>query len=402
MKKQSLHAVLADIERQCLTRRRTIVDGFVEPGNRLVTSANGRTLVDFSSNDYLGLAHHPAVAAAMSECAFRSGGGSAASHLVTGHGIEHERLEEELAAFTGRERALLFSTGYMANLGAITALADRGEWVLLDRLSHASIIDGALLSGARFRRYRHADAESAEHMLAQNIDEAAVVATDGVFSMDGDIAPLSRLAQAASAHKAWLVVDDAHGIGVLGKHGRGSTEEFSTDEVPVLVGTLGKAFGSFGAFVAGSRELVELLIQRARSYIYTTALPQPVAAATRKALEIAQRDAWRRERVLALTSRFRMAALGEGLHLLNSDTPIQPVVLGSSAAALQAQRELLDAGFRVVAIRSPTVPRGSERLRVTLSAGHTESQVDSLVEKLARICARQTTTYSPCGGRGKA
>ena len=391
MKKQSLHAALADIERQLLTRRRTTVDGFVEPGNRLVTSANGRTLVDFSSNDYLGLAHHPAIAAAMSECAFRLGGGSAASHLVTGHGIEHERLEEELAAFTGRERALLFSTGYMANVGTISALADRGELVLLDRLSHASIIDGALLSGARFKRYQHADAEAAEQMLDRDTHEAAVVVTDGVFSMDGDIAPLARLAQTATAHQAWLVVDDAHGIGVLGKQGRGSTEALSADDVPVLVGTLGKAFGCFGAFVAGSRDLVEFLIQKARPYIYTTALPQPVAAATRKALEIAQRESWRRERVLALTSRFRKAAHSEGLRLLNSETPIQPIVLGSSQAALQAQQELFEAGFRVVAIRAPTVPKGSERLRVTLSAAHTEAQVDALVESLSRIYTRNVT-----------
>ncbi|HXA93811.1 MAG TPA: aminotransferase class I/II-fold pyridoxal phosphate-dependent enzyme, partial [Steroidobacteraceae bacterium] len=247
----------------------------------MVTTADGRTLVDFSSNDYLGLAHHPAVAAAMSACAHRTGAGSGASHLVTGHGIEHARLEEELAAFLGRERALLFSTGYMANLGVMAALAGRGELVLLDRLSHASIIDGALLSGARFKRYTHGDAAAAERMLSENAEEATVVATDGVFSMDGDIAPIQQLAKAAKTRKAWLVVDDAHGIGVLGGTGRGSVEHCgaSADDVPVLVGTLGKAFGSFGAFVAGSRDLIEFLIQKARPYIYTTALPQPVAAA---------------------------------------------------------------------------------------------------------------------------
>ncbi len=385
MKKPSLDNVLAGLEQQHLIRRRTTIDGFVEHGNRLVTASDGRTLVDFSSNDYLGLAHHPAVAAAMSECASRTGAGSGASHLVTGHGIEHERLEEELAAFTGRERALLFSTGYMANVGVIAALADRGELVLLDRLSHASIIDGVLLSGARFKRYAHADAAAAERILDENSQESVLVATDGVFSMDGDIAPLARLAKIARAHKAWLVVDDAHGIGVLGANGRGASAELGADEVPVLVGTLGKAFGSFGAFVAGSRDLIEFLIQKARSYIYTTALPQPVAAATRKALAIAQRESWRRERVLALTARFRKGAREAGLPLLDSNTPIQPVVLGSSAAVLQAQGELLEAGFRVVAIRAPTVPKGSERLRVTLSAAHTEDQVDALVGRLARI-----------------
>jgi 8-amino-7-oxononanoate synthase len=394
MKRQSLESVLAEIERQSLTRRRTVFDGFVEPGNRIVTASSGRTLVDFCSNDYLGLAHHPAIAAAMSASAARCGAGSAASHLITGHGIEHERLEEELAAFTGRERALLFSTGYMANLGVIATLADRGELVLLDRLNHASIVDGARLSGARLKRYRHADAADAERIFKESTGEAAVLATDGVFSMDGDVAPLSRLAKVAAAHRAWLMVDDAHGFGVLGKNGRGSTQELSADEVPVLVGTLGKALGSFGAFVAGSRDLIELLIQKARPYIYTTALPQPVAAATRKALEIAQRETWRRERVLALTARFRQAARTAGLRLLESNTPIQPLVLGSSAAALGAQQELLQGGFKVVAIRAPTVPKGSERLRITLSAAHTEEQVDGLIEKLAEMHARYRTILS--------
>src|SRR5580704_13534743 len=387
MKRQPLGGVLSEIEAQHLTRRRTTIDGFVEAGNRVVTSADGRTLVDFSSNDYLGLAHHPAIAAAMTACALRTGAGSGASHLVTGHGIEHARLEEELAAFVGRERALLFSTGYMANLGVLTALAGRGELVLLDRLSHASIIDGALLSGARFKRYPHGDAAAAERMLSESPEEATVVATDGVFSMDGDIAPLQDLAKSAAERKAWLVVDDAHGIGVLGDTGRGSLEHcgLTGDEVPVLIGTLGKAFGSFGAFVAGSRDLIEFLVQKARPYIYTTALPQPVAAATRKALEIARREVWRRERVLALTARFRKAASEAGIALLDSHTPIQPVMIGSSEAALQAQQDLLDAGFRVVAIRAPTVPRGSERLRVTLSAAHSEEQVDALVERLSHL-----------------
>jgi 8-amino-7-oxononanoate synthase len=391
MKRQPLDAALAQLERQHLKRRRTTVEAFVEHGNRLVTTTGGRALVDFSSNDYLGLAHHPAVAAAMSECASRCGAGSGASHLVTGHGVEHARLEDELAAFTGRERALLFSTGYMANLGVIAALAGRGELVLLDRLNHASLIDGALLSGARFKRYAHGDAEAAERALDESSEEAAVVATDGVFSMDGDVAPLPQLARAAKAHRAWLVVDDAHGLGVLGATGRGSLEHFGlgSDDAPVLIGTLGKAFGSFGAFVAGASDLIEFLIQKARPYIYTTALPQPVAAATRRALEVVQREPWRRERVLALTARFREGARAADVPLADSNTPIQPVMLGSSQTALLAQQELFDAGFWVVAIRPPTVPRGSARLRVTLSAAHTEEQVDALVEKLSHLCARQ-------------
>jgi 8-amino-7-oxononanoate synthase len=420
-----IETALQQLDRAHLRRERRTIDGFVEPGSRVTTIVDGRQLVDFSSNDYLGLARHPAVAAAMSECAERCGSGSGASHLVTGHGAEHTRLEEELAAFTGRERALLFSTGYMANLAVMTTLASRGETVLLDRLSHASLIDGGLLSGARFKRFAHADARAAESALAEHAETAAIVATDGVFSMDGDVGPLTALARVSRSHDAWLVVDDAHGLGVIGATGRGAVEYFGLDAeaVPVLVGTLGKAFGSFGAFVAGSAELIELLMQKARSYIYTTALPQPVAAASRKALEIAQRETWRRERVLALAARFRAAAEQMDVPLMGAPTiaamragaeatanvrvasspiaaesarvgaqpltPIQPVLLGSSDAALRAQRELFAAGFCVVAIRPPTVPQGSARLRVTLSAAHTEAQVDELVEMLSRVCAAQ-------------
>lgn len=396
MKRRSceVEAALARIDRESLRRERRTIEEFVEPDSRVTVRADGRQLLDFSSNDYLGLARHPEVAGAMGDCAARCGAGSGASHLVTGHGAEHARLEKDLAAFTGRERALLFSTGYMANLAVISTLAGRGEWLLLDRLSHASLIDAGLLSGARFRRYAHADATAAESALASVAQRAALVATDGVFSMDGDLAPLDALARSSRAHNAWLVVDDAHGLGVLGATGRGSVEYFGLDpeQVPLLVGTLGKALGSFGAFVAGSNDLIELLMQKARPYIYTTALPQPVAAAARKALQLAQREPWRRERVLALTARFRSAAARAGVPLLPGGarplTPIQPIVLGGSKTALAAQQELLDRGFCVVAIRPPTVPRGSARLRVTFSAAHSEAQVDALAEALGGICAR--------------
>ena len=389
MKRQPLEPALEEIERQHLRRRRATVEAYPEKGSHAQVIVDGRPLVDFSSNDYLGLAAHPALAAAMAECATRCGAGSGASHLISGHGHEHAALEEELAAFTGRPRALLFSTGYMANLGAVTALAGRGESVLLDRLSHASLLDAGLLSGARFRRYPHCDAVAARRLLAEASPQTTVLATDGVFSMDGDIAPLAELSEAARAHDAWLIVDDAHGIGVLGANGRGALELAGLDceQVPVLVGTLGKAFGSFGAFVAGADDLIELLIQRARSYIYTTALPQPVAAATRAALRIAREEPWRRERVLALTARFRAAARQANIPLADSATPIQPIPLGSAQAALSAQQALRDAGFWVVAIRSPTVPAGAERLRITLTAAHQESQIDALVEALSRICA---------------
>ena len=383
----TIRTALAEIDRQHLRRTRRTVDAFPLKDSRAEVVVDGRRLVDFSSNDYLGLARHPALAAAMSESAAFAGTGSGASHLVTGHGQEHQRLEEELAEFTGRDRALLFSTGYMANLAVIATLADRGEVVALDRLNHASLIDGTLLSGARFSRYAHGDPADAERVLKEHNSLCTVLATDGVFSMDGDIARLPTLARIARAYKAWLVVDDAHGIGVLGPTGRGLVEQFELDsnDVPVLVGTLGKAFGSFGAFVAGPADLIELLVQKARTYIYTTAMPQPVAAATRKALQIVQQEPWRRERVLALTARFRAAARQLDLHLSASETPIQPVILGGADVAVRAQNELLEAGFLVVAIRPPTVPAGTARLRITFSAAHTEDQVDALVEALGRI-----------------
>ena len=393
---RSLADTLSQLEAAQLRRRRITVDAFASAGDRVRLLVEGRELIDFSSNDYLGLARHPALAQAMAECARRAGAGSGASHLVTGHGREHQQLEEELAAFTGRERALLFSSGYMANLAVMTSLAGRGERVVLDRLCHASLIDGARLSGATLKRYAHANAQAAQQMLGAAPEQSALLATDGVFSMDGDLAPVPLLAAAAAAAHAWLVVDDAHGLGVIGAGGRGSLEHFGLDAraVPVLVGTLGKAFGSFGAFVAGDAALVEFLIQKARSYIYTTALPQPVAAASRAALALVRRESWRRERVLELTLRFRERARAGGVPLADSATPIQPVLLGSAAAAVAAQAELAAAGFLVVAIRPPTVPAGSARLRVTLSAAHTEAQVDALVEALALSCARARAAHA--------
>jgi 8-amino-7-oxononanoate synthase len=387
---RSLEAALAQLEAAQLRRRRLTVDAFACAGQRVQLTVAGRALTDFSSNDYLGLARHPALARAMAECAVVAGAGSAASHLVSGHGREHQQLEEELADFTGRERALLFTSGYAANLAVMTSLAGRGERVVLDRLSHASLIDGARLSGAQLKRYAHADATAARQMLTGGEEPAALLATDGVFSMDGDLGPLPQLAQSTQAAGAWLVVDDAHGLGVLGDTGRGTLEHFGLDAraVPVLVGTLGKAFGSFGAFVAGDAVLVDFLIQKARSYIYTTALPQPVAAATRAALALVIREGWRRERLRGLTVRFRARALAAGVPLLDSATPIQPVPLASAGAALAAQAQLQAEGFLVIAIRPPTVPRGSARLRVTLSAAHTEAQVDALVDALALACAR--------------
>jgi 8-amino-7-oxononanoate synthase len=393
---RSLADTLSQLEAAQLRRRRITVDAFASAGDRVRLLVEGRELIDFSSNDYLGLARHPALAQAMAECARRAGAGSAASHLVSGHGREHQQLEEELAAFTHRERALLFTSGYAANLAVMTSLAGRGERAVLDRLCHASLIDGARLSGATLKRYAHANAQAAQQMLGAAPEQPALLATDGVFSMDGDLAPVPLLAAAAAAAHAWLVVDDAHGLGVIGAGGGGTLEHFGLDAraVPVLVGTLGKAFGSFGAFVAGDAALVEFLIQKARSYIYTTALPQPVAAASRAALALVLREGWRRERVRELTLRFRERAGAGGVPLADSATPIQPVLLGSAAAAVAAQAELAAAGFLVIAIRPPTVPAGSARLRVTLSAAHTEAQVDALVEALALSCARARAAHA--------
>jgi 8-amino-7-oxononanoate synthase len=385
----ALATALAQLDAAQLRRRRLTVGGFATAEERVFVTQDGRALIDFSSNDYLGLARHPALARAMSECAAQMGAGSGASHLITGHGAEHAQLEEELAAFTGRERALLFSSGYMANLAVMSALVGRGERVLLDRLSHASLIDGARLAGAQLRRYGHADADSAERLAAADPARVALIGTDGVFSMDGDLAPVPQLSRTAHARHAWLLIDDAHGLGVIGAGGRGTLEHFNlgVDAVPVLIGTLGKAFGSFGAFVAGPGELIEFLIQKARSYIYTTALPQPVAAASRAALALIRTESWRRERLAAHIAYFRELALSADVPLMASTTPIQPVLIGSAAAALGAQRQLAAAGLCVVAIRPPTVPAGSARLRVTLSAAHTAAQLERLVGELARACA---------------
>jgi len=373
---------LARRRREHLYRRRRVTQG--PQGPEMVV--DGRAMLTFCSNDYLGLASDPRVRDAFVRGADMYGTGSGAAHLVTGHSAAHHALEEELAAFTRRPRALFFSTGYMANLGVIAALAGRGDTLLEDRLNHASLIDGGLLSGARLKRYAHGDVAAMEARLADAGGEKLVV-TDGVFSMDGDIAPLPGLADACRRHDAWLMVDDAHGLGVVGEGGRGSLAEFGlgVDAVPVLVGTLGKAFGTFGAFVTGSEDLIETLIQSARSYIYTTAPPPAVAEATRESLRIAATEQWRRDRLAALIQRFRNGALQLGLPLMPSVTPIQPVVAGDSATALAWSEALARQGILVTAIRPPTVPEGSARLRITFSALHEDAQVDRLLEALAGL-----------------
>jgi 8-amino-7-oxononanoate synthase len=346
--------------------------------------ADEQELLAFCSNDYLGLANHPEVIAAMRAGAEKWGVGGGASHLVIGHSTPHHELEEALAEFTGRPRALLFSTGYMANLAVVTALVGQGDSVLQDRLNHASLLDAGLLSGARFSRYLHNDAVSLANRLRKASGNCLVV-SDGVFSMDGDLANLPALCAEARARDAWVMVDDAHGFGPLGATGGGIVEHFGLglDDVQVLVGTLGKAFGTAGAFVAGSEELVETLIQFARPYIYTTSQPPAVACATLKSLQLLRGEGWRREHLNKLIARFRVAAAEIGLSLMDSPTPIQPILVGDSARALKLSALLKERGLLVGAIRPPTVPVGSARLRVTLSAVHSEAQLELLLEALA-------------------
>ncbi|MBC8649102.1 8-amino-7-oxononanoate synthase [Pseudomonas sp. MTM4] len=352
-------------------------------------TVDGERLLAFCSNDYLGLANHPEVIAAMQQGAAKWGVGGGASHLVIGHSTPHHELEEALAEFTGRPRALLFSTGYMANLAAVTALVGQGDTVLEDRLNHASLLDAGLLSGARFSRYLHNDTAS----LAKRLEKASgntLVVTDGVFSMDGDLADLPTLCAEAKRRDAWVMVDDAHGFGPLGKTGSGIVEHFGLgiDDVQVLVGTLGKAFGTAGAFVAGSEELIETLIQFARPYIYTTSQPPAVACATLKSLELLRREGWRREHLNRLIARFRQGAADIGLTLMDSPTPIQPILVGSSERALALSAALKARGILVGAIRPPTVPVGSARLRVTFSALHSEAHVERLLDILAECWNR--------------
>lgn len=341
---------------------------------------DGQPLLAFCNNDYLGLANHPAVIEAFTEGARRWGVGGGASHLVVGHSQPHHELEEALAEFTGRPRALLMSSGYMANLGTVAALVGQGDTVLEDRLNHASLLDAGLLSGARFTRYLHNDIDSLRGRLAKAEGNTLVV-TDGVFSMDGDLADLPVLCAAALERNAWVMVDDAHGFGCLGQQGGGIVEHFglTPEQVPVLIGTLGKAFGTAGAFVAGSEDLIETLIQFARPYIYTTSQPPAVACATLKSLELLRQESWRREYLQALIAQFRKGATQLGLQLMDSPTPIQPIMVGCSQRALALSAALRRQGVLVGAIRPPTVPRDTARLRVTLSAAHSEADVRQLL-----------------------
>ena len=385
-----LNDIREDLQRlraQHLYRTRRVLDS----PQGVEVRVGSEILLSFCSNDYLGLANDARVVGALQNGAQRYGAGSGASHLVTGHSATHHALEEELATFVGAERALLFSTGYMANLGVASALLDRHGTVFEDKLNHASLIDAARLSGAQVKRYAHGDLARLELLLAAS-EGKRLILTDGVFSMDGDFADVARLTALAQQHAAWLLVDDAHGLGALGAHGRGTLEHFGLQpQAPlILLGTLGKAFGSFGAFIAGDEDLVEYLIQRARPYIYTTALPPAVAEATRASLRIVQQEAWRRDSLNARIAEFRSGAAQLGFTLLDSATPIQALILGEAQAAVAASDALRKVGILVPAIRPPTVPAGSARLRVTLCALHSAQHVERLLEALADL--PQTST----------
>ena len=378
---ERLDAALAQRRQQDLYRQRLTLETAQGPVIRL----QGREYLNFCSNDYLGLAAHPRVIESFQRAAAQYGVGSGASHLVCGHSAPHHQLEEALAEFTGRPRALLFSSGYAANTGVLTSLLQPGDQVFEDRLNHASLLDGGLYSGARFRRFAHNDVAALEKKMRAGRGPALVV-VDGVFSMDGDTAPLGELAGVCAARDAWLMVDDAHGFGVMGPSGAGSTEAagLGDQEVPVLMATLGKALGTAGAFVAGSESLVEGLIQQARNYIYTTAIPPAVAAASLVSLQLLHEESWRREHLAALILRFRAAARQLELPLMDSQSAIQPLLAGDAGRAMRLSSMLREKGLLIGAIRPPTVPAGTSRLRITLSAAHSEQQVDQLLEAVSQ------------------
>jgi len=371
-------------ETEGLYRRRRIIAS--AQGREL--KVDGRTLLNFCSNDYLGLASDERIRKAFQNGAEQWGVGSGASHLICGHTTAHHELEEALAEFTGRPRCLLFSSGYAANMGAINGLMGQGDHVFEDRLNHASLLDGGLISGARFKRYRHRDATDLGTKLNDCADSTGrkLIISDGTFSMDGTVCDLPALASAAKPHAAWLLIDEAHSLGVTGRQGRGlvDPEKYGIDDVQIVVGTLGKAFGTQGGFVTGSDALIETLIQQARTYIYSTALPAAVAVATLASLRIAMDEEWRRERLRELIKKFRAGATQIGLELPDSQTPIQPVLLGDEKSALAMSAALEESGLLISAIRPPTVPKRTSRLRITLMATHTDEDLDKLLTALEK------------------
>jgi 8-amino-7-oxononanoate synthase len=380
---QRLADQLAELERSDLRRRRLVRES--PQGPRIVV--DGQEVLAFCSNDYLGLANHPRIVKAAIEAASRHGVGEGASHLLSGHSTVHERLEAKLAEFMQMPRALLFSTGYQANIGAVTALAGPEDAIFSDALNHASLIDGVRLSRARVVRYPHADLGFLSAALAESDARTKLIVTDGVFSMDGDVAPLPAMLDLCERHDAWLLVDDAHGFGVMGPEGRGSPAHFGLRSPRIVyVGTLGKAAGVAGAFVAGAAEMVETLLQRARTYIYTTAAPAMLAAAVEASLELIREDEWRREHLRNLIAVLRRELRESESALAPSESPIQPLILGGNSEAVRASATLRERGILVPAIRPPTVPEGTARLRISLSAAHSEEEVVRLAAALREVC----------------
>lgn len=382
----SLAAELADREAQGLLRQRRMLEG---PQGAQVR-VDGADLLSFCSNDYLGLANHPALIEAACQGAQQFGVGAGASHLVTGHTLAHHQLEEALAAFTGLPAALLFSTGYMANLGVITSLLGRNDAIFADKLNHASLNDAALLSRARFKRYAHLDLAALEEQLASSDARRKLVVSDAVFSMDGDLAPLPQLLALCEKYDAWLLLDDAHGFGVLGKTGRGILEHYRLPLTAypsrlIYMATLGKAAGVYGAFVAGTPELIEGLVQNARAYIYTTATPPMLSVALQESLRIIADEGWRRERLAQLIAVLRDGLKLQRWRLMPSETPIQPLLIGSSKEAAAVSQSLQEKGILVPAIRPPTVPQGTARLRISLSAAHSREDVELLLDALRQL-----------------
>lgn len=375
-----------------LYRSRRLMAGAHQP--RML--ADGRPLLGFCSNDYLGLASHPSLVASARDFLKEDGLGGASSHLICGHHQGHHRLEERLADYTQRSSALFFSTGYMANVGVITAVAGKGDTLFSDELNHASIIDGCRLSGATVKIYRHGDVDHLASLMAAT-EGHKVVVTDGVFSMDGNIAPLKALADLCCGHDALLVVDDAHGFGCVGPQGRGAVlaAGLSQSQVPLVVGTLGKAFGASGAFVAGPELLLDYLVQKARAYIYTTAMPPALARAAAVAVDLAEQGDDRRAHLQDLITRFRIRAEALGYALMPSATPIQPIMIGDAHQAMAISKALEEQGLLVTAIRPPTVPAGQSRLRVTFSASHTHEDLDRLLAALAELAPASRNVIKP-------
>lgn len=377
-----LAAQLRSRETAGLYRRRLSLES---PQHTHVSIA-GREYLAFCSNDYLGLANHPQLIEAVCDGAKQHGVGAGASHLINGHSSVHHALENALARFTGFPRALLFSTGYMANAGVVTALIDRGDAVFADKLNHASLNDAALHSQVKLMRYPHLDLAVLERQLAGSQARRKLVMTDAVFSMDGDIAPVDRLLALCEKYDAWLLLDDAHGFGVLGRQGRGVVSHFNLDSPRIIyMATLGKAAGVFGAFVAAQAEIVETLIQSARSYIYTTATPPLLSHALLRSLALIEQEEWRRERLSQIIVQLRQGWQSLRWSLLPSATPIQPLIIGGNDEALQLSEALRERGILVPAIRPPTVPQGTARLRISLSASHSLVDIELLVATLREL-----------------